>query len=372
MKCPCGTEFCYLCGKPAGERSSHWRSGKCPRYPTQPARLPPARQEAERDRRHFERDRRHFERTAGTLLANFNRRLAGIDQIRREQGVDNQEATRLFEALQDEMADVPEAPLPPRRPEPRDPSPPARPGIPRGISPRPAPFRGRPHEGFRHARPGERPRRLLHEEDDVVMFDDNDFNDEDVLIPRLRPEQNLARGAGLRAFAPVQGFRRVPHHRPGENLARDAGPLTVETARDFGLRAAHGLPSPEPAPTQAQTGNAAANDDTDALSTSSPTRTTMFPPGRAPHFPPFTGHHSHHNGGHFHLPPPPMAPTPSAHPHHHMGFPPFPAPPMTGTRDPFGGHPPPTPFLPTTGTRDPFGHLLAPPFPPHWNDNDNA
>jgi hypothetical protein len=34
LTCPCGTEFCYLCGKPATGHSGHWdtRPGRCPRY----------------------------------------------------------------------------------------------------------------------------------------------------------------------------------------------------------------------------------------------------------------------------------------------------------------------------------------------------
>lgn len=74
IKCPCGTEFCYLCGKAASERSGHWHPGSCPRYPSQPARLPPPRPVTEQDHRYVARgmDRR---------LEGFNERLLRIAEM---------------------------------------------------------------------------------------------------------------------------------------------------------------------------------------------------------------------------------------------------------------------------------------------------
>jgi hypothetical protein len=290
MKCPCGSEFCYLCGKPAGERSSHWRSGKCPRYPTQPARLPPPRQETERDRRHFERDRRHFARTAEALLANSTGDLLG--SIGSLVTFPHHAALRSLATL---------------------------------------------HPG-------------------LFVRD---------------PVSTLA----LRRLAPRQSAHVVSSWKSTLPTTTTCAPVAFLQDRTLLAMLVH--------PRLRTLGTLDSVLLTDSLlpsllrlklrlATPSPTRTTMFPPGRAPHFRPFTGHHPHHNGDHFHLPPPPMVPTPSTHPHHHMGFPSFPGQ-MTGTRDPFGGHPPPTLFPPTTGTRDPFGgHLHPPQFPPHWNDNDNA
>ncbi|KAM0706111.1 hypothetical protein Q7P35_006660 [Cladosporium inversicolor] len=128
IKCPCGTEFCYLCGKAASERSGHWRHGRCPRYPSQPARLPPARPLTDQDHRDIANG-------IGFMLANFNETLAHIAGVARE-GFNNGQVREVWRARYDATAKIPEIPLPPRRPEPETPLPTARPAIPRAVSPR--------------------------------------------------------------------------------------------------------------------------------------------------------------------------------------------------------------------------------------------
>jgi hypothetical protein len=414
IKCPCGTEFCYLCGKAASERSGHWRLGRCPRYPTQPAPLPPARPVTEQDHR----DIAHG---IGPRLAGFNERLAQIAQTGHQQGFNTDEVRELVRALQNDVADGLEVPLPPLRPEPRAPSPPPHPEIPRSVSP----GLTRPRSGLNPsfapaAPPAERVRRLRGGESFIDMaaaaMDPprlNGFQPRDpraTHIPRPRPEMRVTinsgdsteeeRAANLQNSLRDRAFRegvRFEEHSRGD-FWRGTDPTTVPTddterqafeqGREYDRRRErllNGSPTRQRVPTPEQTENATINrDDTDALSTPSPPHVPGILPGRAPRFPHFV-----------HLPPPPFQPaatwcstpfwpsnppTTSTHaPHNsHFGHLPPPPPLPFVHHPPHGGfsHLPPMPISRPQAPDErqaggPFGHLTQPP-PGPWNDNDNV
>ncbi|GAB7333678.1 hypothetical protein MBLNU13_g05228t1 [Cladosporium sp. NU13] len=353
IKCPCGTEFCYLCGKPASERSGHWREGRCPRYPAQPARVPPPHPMTEQDHRDIARG-------LGPMLSGFNERLLRIAEMGHHGAFINNQVREMWEALHDDMANVPEIPLPPRRPEPRTPSPPPRLEIPRGVSPRP--FRQSFRFGHGNAPagiPADRVRRLHGEEG---MFNE----------------------------------------APGTMDMHIDGHLDLQRARELRdrLSAITGIPIP------AQAANVTIDSDADAMSTPSPPRAPMFPLGRAPylrrfrHFPPhgddFFAHSAvfhpvPHSSNHF-------DPLGVARPPTHSAFshapPPSPIPQFSQPESyfnrptnsfaafartaPHSRLQPPPPPMPTGRPQEPFEReneeiFARFPAPPRrWNDNGNA
>ena len=391
IKCPCGTEFCYLCGKAASERSGHWRQGRCPRYPAQPARLPPARPLTEQDHRDIANGIR-------PMLDDFNGRLAHMAGARHD-GFNINQVRAVTQALYDATTNNFEIRRPPRRPEPETPLPPARPDIPRDVSP-PA------HPGLRFRpmasaalHPIEPFRPLQGEEGNLNEAPGAMNAAIDAFLPRQRQELRERWG---QAFRGGRAFQQhilgifdgdlVDTTRPTTRTEREA----FDNGRRHELRS-HGLrsrsPSPQQNPAEEQTDNAADERDPDPMETPSPPRTPMFPPGHAPQFPPFSGLPP--TGGNFvphsavfhpaHLPShsvfPPMPPSAFASPPPH---PLFPHPPRTiphpsAPRPPFGGvalRPPMSTTRPQAPVEreaeDPFARPHWAPPSPQWNDNDNA
>lgn len=367
IQCPCGTEFCYLCGKPAGERSGHWRQGRCPRYPAQPARLPPPRPMTEQDHRDITRG-------VGPLQDGFNERLLRIAQMGHNGGFTNAQVREMWELLTDDMANVSEIPLPPRRPEPRTPSPPPRPRLTRAM----------------FTRPTHQPLRFDHGNAPAGMPAER--------VRRLRRDEGLSNEA---AGTMDMHTGQQPNRGAGEDHQLDP-----QRAHEIQNRfsAITGIPIP------AQAASFTIDRDGDAMSTPSPPRAPMFPPGRAPHLPPFgqlpprgddffpqsaVFHPASNRSHHFEplMPPNGFARQPTHSPFLHAPPPtPIPEPSQpTSLFDrstnpfaafaraaPHSGIMPPPPPMSTSRPQAPIEHedenvFARFPRPPRrWNDNDNA
>lgn len=366
IQCPCGTEFCYLCGKPASERSGHWRQGRCPRYPSQPARLPPARPS-------IEQNHREIARGVDPMQSNLNERLLRIAEAGHNGGFTRDQVREMCELLTDDMADVSETPLPPRRPEPRTPSPPPRPEIPRRLDTSSIRQSLRfSHDNASAGIPAEHVRGLRGE--------DGLFNEAPGTMD-MHTSQQPNRGA------------QEDHQRHEKRLQH------IHELRN-GLSSLTGIPIP------AQAASVTIDHDTDAMSTPSPPRAPMFPPGRAPHLPPFghlpprgdnffahsaVFHPAPRSSNHFeplgvarlrtrssflHAPPPPPLPQPlQPTTYFNESTNPFAA---FARADAHSGVMPPPPPVSTSRPQAPIMHegenifaRFSPP-PRRWNDNDNA
>lgn len=144
IACPCGTEFCYLCGEKALDGSNHWRAGRCPRYPSQRPRHPVHRMAMNNEEPHDVAERLHGI-APGYAAAPTN----AANQAERERELERQyqldpERARLAREAMDMLRNMPRpqnfhddqaraamrrahplldptVPLPPARPEPRNP-----------------------------------------------------------------------------------------------------------------------------------------------------------------------------------------------------------------------------------------------------------